>query len=301
MRCSRRDVPRSWSRSSTSWRSTRSRRISTRRPGSGVRARSSCSRGATSPAPRRSRRRQSTSARARRSCSYRPSRSSCSRRSPGRTGTTRKRPQPANRRSRSTTPRAAPPSPSGYAAAPAAARPPPPADLTPLGGLRRALRELVAHLLGLLQRRLLVLEVFLQQREHVLLAHRLGIRDQAFVDGDLVVLRLADAADDHLVVEAVVDHLQVRLALLLEPLDRRAGRVVRLLAERRERLLEVAHVALRLLEVVLQRLLQLRILRVLPELREHLEDRVLHLQRRAELEQVELARCFDRLSEQRHS
>src|SRR5215213_6579175 len=66
---------------------------------------------------------------------------------------------------------------------------PPPTCLSCLRShLSSALRELLAELLGLLQRFLLVLEVLLQQRDDVLLAHRLGVRDQALVSRDLVVL-----------------------------------------------------------------------------------------------------------------
>ena len=49
-----------------------------------------------------------------------------------------------------------------------------------------------------------------------------------------------------------------------------------------------------LLAMVLQRLPELLVVRVLLELRNHLEDRVLHLQRRAEFVDVELTRGLDR-------
>src|SRR5437763_8716154 len=91
-----------------------------------------------------------------------------------------------------------------------------------LGLLERLLRELLGRLARLLQRRLLVLEVLLEERDDVVLAHLRGLRDQAVVDRDLVGLRLDDAGEDDGVVQAVVDRPEHRLALLLEPLDRPA-------------------------------------------------------------------------------
>src|SRR5207248_7481144 len=111
-----------------------------------------------------------------------------------------------------------------------------------LGLLERLLRELLRRLARLLQRLLLVLEVLLQERDDVVLAHRLRFRDQAVVDSDLVGLRLDDARQDHGVVEAVLHLSEHRLAFFLETLDRRARLLVRLLAEGAEDLLEVANV-----------------------------------------------------------
>jgi hypothetical protein len=56
---------------------------------------------------------------------------------------------------------------------------------------------------ALLERRLFVLEILLEERDQILLAHRFGLGDQPFVDGDLVVFDLADAADDDVIVETV--------------------------------------------------------------------------------------------------
>src|SRR3954452_5554962 len=168
------------------------------------------------------------------------------------------------------------------------------------GDRGRALRELPAEHLRLLERRLFLLEVLLEERDDVLLAHRLGLHDQTLVHRDLVVLGLANTRDDDMVVEAVVDHLQVRLPLLLEALDRRARRVVDLRAERLEDALEVLDVALRLLVVLPQRLLQMLVVCVVLEIGKHLENRLLHLQRRTELVDVELLRRLDRSAEDRH-
>src|SRR5207247_1084215 len=56
----------------------------------------------------------------------------------------------------------------------------------------------------------------------------------------------------------------------------------------------------RLREMRIQRLLQLRIVRMLLELRDHLEDRAFHLQRGAELVHVQVARRLDRAAKQCH-
>src|SRR5206468_3216436 len=98
--------------------------------------------------------------------------------------------------------------------------------------MRLCLRELLCRLTRLLERRLFLLEVLLQERDDVLLVHRLSLGDQAVVDGDLVRLGLDQAGEDDGVVEVVRDLLAVLLALLLEPLDRGAGLLFRILAER---------------------------------------------------------------------
>jgi hypothetical protein len=73
---------------------------------------------------------------------------------------------------------------------------------------------------------LLLLQVLLEEGDDVLVAHRLGLPDQALVDRDLVVLRVGSAAQDHRVDQAVLGLLDQRLALLLDVLDRRARLVV---------------------------------------------------------------------------
>jgi hypothetical protein len=100
--------------------------------------------------------------------------------------------------------------------------------------------------------------VLLEEGDDVLLAHRLGLRDQALVDRDLVVLRGGGAAQDHRVDQAVLGLLDQRLALVLDALDRRARLVVDLGAKRLERLFQVPDLLLRLLRVVPELLLELR-------------------------------------------
>jgi len=107
-------------------------------------------------------------------------------------------------------------------------------------------RELPRSPLDLLERVLLLLQVLLEEGDDVLVAHRPGLRDQALVDRDLVVLRVGGAAQDHLVDQAVLGLLDQRLALFLNALDRRAWLVVDLGAERLERLLQVPDLLLRL-------------------------------------------------------
>src|SRR5262249_11784337 len=138
-------------------------------------------------------------------------------------------------------------------------------------------RELLRRLARLLQRRLLLLEVLLEERDDVLFVDRLGLRDQAVVDGDLVRLALDHAGEDDGVVEVVADLLQFLLAFLFTRLDRRAGLLFGVLAERLERALEVAHLLLCLAAMLRQVTLQLAAVRLLLELLEHGEDRVLHL------------------------
>src|SRR5581483_684991 len=96
------------------------------------------------------------------------------------------------------------------------------------------------------------------------------------------------AGQDHRVDEAVIGLLHVGLALLVDPLDRGAGARVRLLAERRERLLDVADLLLRLVGVVAELLLELVALGGLLEVAEHLEHGVLHLEGGAQLVAEEL-------------
>ena len=79
------------------------------------------------------------------------------------------------------------------------------------------------------------------------------------------------------------------------PLDRRARLVVDLGAERLERLLQVPDLLLRLLRVVPELLLELRALGGGLELAQHVEHRLLHRQRGAELVREELSRALDRL------
>src|SRR5213595_1282487 len=105
--------------------------------------------------------------------------------------------------------------------------------------LRNPLRELLAQLLRLLKRGLLLLEVLLQKGNDIFFAHRLGRRDQALVDRDLVMLGLRHSGDDYLVVEAVIDELQICLPLLLEPFDRRTRRIVHLCPQSLECALEI--------------------------------------------------------------
>src|SRR5262249_25324790 len=85
-----------------------------------------------------------------------------------------------------------------------------------LDALRLPLRELLLRLASLLQRHLLLLQVLLEERNDVVLAHRLRRRDQAVVDGDLVRLGLDDAGEDDGVVQLLVDVLEHLLAFLLQ-------------------------------------------------------------------------------------
>src|SRR5436309_8635302 len=80
-------------------------------------------------------------------------------------------------------------------------------------------RQLLRGLLDLLKRVLLLLEVLLQEPHDVLLAHSVGLDNQTLVDRDLVVLGLRRAGQDHGIDHAVVGLLDVRLALLVDPLD----------------------------------------------------------------------------------
>src|SRR5581483_6389766 len=116
----------------------------------------------------------------------------------------------------------------------------------------------------------------------------LRMLDQALVDGDLVMLGLGRRREHDRIVEVLVGQLDGRLALLLEPLDRRARAVVLLLAERVEALLEVADLALRLLPVVPELLLELLALRGFGQVVEHPEHLPLHRERGAELVDEEL-------------
>lgn len=83
----------------------------------------------------------------------------------------------------------------------------------------------------LLEGVLLLLEVLAQPAHDLLLAVSLGVRDQRLVDGDLVVLCLRGPGQDHRVLHPLVGDLDVRSALLVDGLDRRARLVVGLGAE----------------------------------------------------------------------
>src|SRR5205085_3445532 len=91
----------------------------------------------------------------------------------------------------------------------------------------------------------------------------------------------------------VLDVLEHLLAFLLQPVDRRAGLRLDLLAQRLERALEVADLLLRLLVVVPEVLLEPWVVRLLLELFEHAEDGLLHRQRGAQLVDEELSRSLD--------
>jgi hypothetical protein len=96
------------------------------------------------------------------------------------------------------------------------------------------------------------LQVLAQQGGHILCAAGLGIGDQRLVDRDLVVLGLGGGGQDHGVHDGVVGFLDRRLALGLQALDRRARRVVDLLAEQAEGRLDVLDVLVGFLGVSAQ-------------------------------------------------
>src|SRR5581483_1379854 len=175
-----------------------------------------------------------------------------------------------------------------------AARARPSADRRYLAPRRLAPGELHSRLQHFAERVLLLLEILAEERNDVVLAHRVRVRDQVLVDGDLVVLRLRASREDHRVVQLVLRHLQVRLPFLLDALDRRARLLVGLVADRLEDLVEVADLPLRLLAMVPELLLQLAAVRLFDELAEHLLDGVLHRQRGAELVDEELLRVVYR-------
>jgi hypothetical protein len=162
-----------------------------------------------------------------------------------------------------------------------------------------ALGQLLSGLLDLLKRVLLLFEVLRQQPDDVLLAHRLGLGDQALVHRDLVVLGLGGTRQDHGIDDAVIGLLDVRLAFLVDALDGWARAVVGLLAERPERLLEVGDLLARLLGVVPELLLELVLLGGLFQVAEHLEHGVFHRERRAELEVEQILRCLELLEHER--
>ena len=119
------------------------------------------------------------------------------------------------------------------------------------------------------------------------------MRDQPVVDGDLVRLGLDDAGEDDRVVQVVLDLLQGLLTFLLQSLDRRARLLVVILAERVERPLEVADLLLRLAVMLREIPSKLGVLRLLLKVLEHLEGRLLHRVRGAELVDEQLARSLD--------
>src|SRR3954469_8678323 len=83
---------------------------------------------------------------------------------------------------------------------------------SPLCGL---LRDPAHRVLDLLERVLLLLEVLLEERDHALLAHRLRLADEPFIDGDLMVLGRRRSGQDHAVDNRLVAALHVRPALLV--------------------------------------------------------------------------------------
>jgi hypothetical protein len=76
------------------------------------------------------------------------------------------------------------------------------------------------------------------------------MHDQALVDGDLVVLGLGRAGEQHVVDHRVVGLLDVGLALLLDALDSWAWRIVGVPAKRLKHLLEVGDLLAGLVLVV---------------------------------------------------
>src|SRR5438128_2206307 len=165
------------------------------------------------------------------------------------------------------------------------------------GRLRRLVRELLRDLLrrrsDLFERVLLLLEVLLEERDDVVLAHRLGLRDQALVHRDLDMLGLRRRPEQHRVDQLVVDPLHQPLALGGDPVGR--VRVVRahLRADRLQRLLEVLDLPLGLLEVVVELLLQRHALRALLELAERRAHLPLGAERHGELVLEQLLRIVE--------
>src|ERR671935_683360 len=88
----------------------------------------------------------------------------------------------------------------------------------------------------------------------------------------------------------MVDLLDHLLAFLLQPVDRRTGLLVDLLAERVEDPVQVLDLLPRLLLVMAKILLQLRVGSLVLELLEHLQNRLLHRQSGTELVDEQLGR-----------
>jgi len=95
-----------------------------------------------------------------------------------------------------------------------------------LARLRKICASAVGRGLYLLERVLLLLEIGGQQAHHLVRAHRGGVGDQAFIDGNLVVLGFRRPGGDHGVDKPIIGLFDVGLSLLLDPLDRRAGLVL---------------------------------------------------------------------------
>jgi len=153
------------------------------------------------------------------------------------------------------------------------------------GGLLGALREPLCDRLELAESGLFLPEVRLQQRDDLGLAQRLRAGDEARVGRDLVVLGAGTGSGQ----EQVTD-LGRRLFVLhelvvlgLDAVDRRTLFRRRLLAELRERLLDILDVLLRFLEVGLEAGAELVVAGLVGQLRQRLHEHVLGVQQIAEL------------------